>query len=166
MSALRPWPWLLGLALESISFLALIPSFSPARWTWIPNGIATLLLLACAFWLIQRAHRDLGRQMRFQASANPDAVLVSAGIYGILRHPFYTSLCLVYLAGASALMPPWPLFLGSAAVFAFGTALRIRSEEALLAKRFGAEWIAYTDRVPAVLPRLRSLVRNLLSTRP
>jgi protein-S-isoprenylcysteine O-methyltransferase Ste14 len=39
------------------------------------------------------------------------------------------------------------------AVFALGTALRVRAEETLLRAAFGATFDAYAKRVPAVVPR-------------
>ena len=39
-------------------------------------------------------------------------------------------------------------------LFALGTRIRVRSEEALLLDTVGAEFDRYAARVPAVLPRL------------
>jgi len=43
----------------------------------------------------------------------------------------------------------------AAALFAIGTAIRVRSEERLLREAFGEEFEAFRERVGAVLPRLR-----------
>jgi protein-S-isoprenylcysteine O-methyltransferase Ste14 len=46
----------------------------------------------------------------------------------------------------------WPALLIALFVFFIGTIIRIRSEERLLRETFGAEFEAYTQRVPALLP--------------
>lgn len=77
--------------------------------------------------------------------------LVTSGPYAIVRHPMYVGLAIAAL-GALLLYQTWT-------TLAFVTALpvlvvRAKREDEVLADRFGAEWEAYRDRVPAWIPRL------------
>jgi protein-S-isoprenylcysteine O-methyltransferase Ste14 len=49
----------------------------------------------------------------------------------------------------------WPMFLAAVVVFLAGTEIRVRSEDKLLAARFGETFAAYRDKVPAFVPFLR-----------
>jgi protein-S-isoprenylcysteine O-methyltransferase Ste14 len=124
----RPVPsWRLAL---SILFLAVAPVFS---WT---------------------ATATLGKQWRLDAGLNADHELVTAGPYRIVRHPIYTSL-LALLAGTGFMITPLPLLLLSLAVYLLGTEIRVRSEERLLASRFGEQFREYQRTVPAYIPFLK-----------
>jgi protein-S-isoprenylcysteine O-methyltransferase Ste14 len=48
----------------------------------------------------------------------------------------------------------WQALPAAIVVFLFGTAIRIRTEEALLREAFGAKFDEYASRVPAFFPRL------------
>jgi protein-S-isoprenylcysteine O-methyltransferase Ste14 len=80
--------------------------------------------------------------------------LVTTGIRARVRHPVYLAhLCemLAWSVG-TGLIVCWAL---TALAIATG-AVMIRTEDAELEQRFGAEYAAYRARVPAVLPRLSS----------
>ena len=69
----------------------------------------------------------------------------------LVRHPIYTGMLGLLLATGVA-VSYWPALLIALFVFLTGTVIRIRSEERLLRETFGAEFEAYTQRVPALLP--------------
>lgn len=86
--------------------------------------------------------------------------LLTAGVYGVVRHPQYTG---IFLAVFGQLVH-WPtiptLALAPAIVFAF---VRLaRREEATLIERFGDAYLAYRQQVPMLLPRWRT-VREMIA---
>lgn len=84
-------------------------------------------------------------------AASRHGVLASQGLYGVIRHPQYVGIILAVFGQ----IVHWPtiitLTLFPLIVFAY---VRLaRSEEAQLLERFGAEYVAYRQRVPSFLPR-------------
>jgi protein-S-isoprenylcysteine O-methyltransferase Ste14 len=77
--------------------------------------------------------------------------LITAGPYGLVRHPMYLGIILAVWGGL-LLYRTWTCVF---AAFVFlGLAVRARREEQALAAEFGAEWDAYCRRVPGWLLRL------------
>ena len=111
----------------------------------------SLLLFALASALSFTSSRALAGQLRLDAALGADHRLVRSGPYAWVRNPIYTSMLLVF--GATAvLITPWQLFLVSLAFFFLGTEIRVRTEEELLASRFGDEFRNYKRKVPAYIP--------------
>lgn len=127
---------------------------APTLWlapAWVPPCGAALFLLGAA--LRAAAVRTLRRHFSPMVELQPEHRLVREGPYAHLRHPAY----LGSLAWALAV----PLMLGSllgvlafVGVYAPALAYRIMVEERMLAAHFGADWEAYSARVPALWPRL------------
>jgi protein-S-isoprenylcysteine O-methyltransferase Ste14 len=82
--------------------------------------------------------------------------LVTTGAYARIRHPMYLSVIATAL-GTFFLYRTWASLLF--AVGMFGLVIRARREERVLAEEFPVEWAAYTSRVPAWWPRLRTSTR-------
>jgi protein-S-isoprenylcysteine O-methyltransferase Ste14 len=61
---------------------------------------------------------------------------------------------LLVLCATGVIVTPWPLFLVSLIVFIIGTEIRVRTEEKLLASRFGEEFQEYKRTVPGYIPFL------------
>jgi protein-S-isoprenylcysteine O-methyltransferase Ste14 len=79
--------------------------------------------------------------------------IVTYGAYSRIRHPFYTSFLLAFLA-ALAYVPHWAtlvLFAGAATVLNFTAA---REERRLSASEFGAEYQQYVTRTGRFAPRI------------
>jgi protein-S-isoprenylcysteine O-methyltransferase Ste14 len=96
------------------------------------------------------AMRRLGRHFSAYVTLQSEHRLVQGGIYRSIRHPLYLSLLLAP-AGIAMVFASWlavPIFLLSA-IF---VADRIRKEERLLAKGFGAEFLAYRRRSRMLVP--------------
>jgi protein-S-isoprenylcysteine O-methyltransferase Ste14 len=132
-------------------------TFYSTPWTWIP---AALLFAAGIF-----TYRSAGTQfswaqlgglpeVRAGNTGNEVQRLVTTGIRSRVRHPVYLGhLCeMLAWSAATGLAVCWLL---TAFAIATGTVM-IRMEDAELEKRFGAEFVAYRQRVHAVLPSLRS----------
>src|SRR6266567_5682428 len=122
-------------------------------WTWVPAAI--LFALGIFLYAGSGAHfswAQLGGLPEVRAE-NQQQRLVTTGIRARVRHPVYLGhLCemLAWSVG-TGLAVCWLL-----TAFAIATgAIMIRMEDAELEKRFGAQFVAYRQRVHAVLPRLR-----------
>ena len=76
---------------------------------------------------------------------------MTSGPYRLVRHPIYTSM-LFLLVGTGLMVTPLPMLLLSVAVFMFGTEIRVRIEDRLLAARFGDRFQQYKSRVAAYVP--------------
>lgn len=129
-----------------------------AFWTrtpgvWRTVAAASCLCTACVFsWAAARA---LGKHWRIEAGLDSDHELVQHGVYGIVRHPIYTSMSLV-VAGTCLVLAPLYLLPVSLLLYLAGTEIRVRAEEALLAERFGEAFAQYRSRVPAYVPFLNA----------
>jgi protein-S-isoprenylcysteine O-methyltransferase Ste14 len=146
-----------------------------ARWGVIIVAIAYSILWQGKFWLRQphswqialavvffvlgillswTSTRALGRQWRIDAGLSSDHELIMAGPYRFVRHPIYTSMLCVLLA-TGFVVTSLPLFLLAIAVFLFGTEIRVRIEDKLLASQFGNTFHQYRQNVPAYIPFLK-----------
>ena len=121
-------------------------------WSWIPAGI-----LFVAGLVLYKLSGSGFSPMQLSgvpeiAAGNHEQRLVTTGIRARVRHPVYLGhLCemLAWTVG-TGLVVCWLL-----TAFAMVTgAVMIRMEDAELEKRFGEEYAAYRERVPAVWPRL------------
>jgi protein-S-isoprenylcysteine O-methyltransferase Ste14 len=80
--------------------------------------------------------------------------LVTSGPYAIVRHPIYTSL-LGMLVCSLLVLTPWRWAIVALVLFVVGTEIRVRTEDALLASRFGERFFDYQRRVRAYVPFVR-----------
>lgn len=112
----------------------------------------TLLLASGLFevWGI----RSMGRQMASAAEVRPDTVLVTGGAFGVVRHPLYLSVLLLWAGGALSLLS-WAMAVAWLLLVPAFVA-RARVEERLLSRHFGEAYSAYAARVPMLLPGFRS----------
>jgi len=124
-----------------------------SRWTWVP----AVALFAMGLWLYWHSRKgfsakQLGGVPELHA-ANAEQRLVTTGVRARVRHPVYL--------GHLCEMLAWSIGTGlvicyALTVFALVTgAVMIRMEDEELEQRFGAEFTAYRERVPSVLPKLR-----------
>jgi len=122
-------------------------------WTWIPAAA----LFAGGLWLYWHSSKgfsakQLGGLPELHV-ANAEQRLVTTGVRARVRHPVYL--------GHLCEMMAWSIGTGLVICYALTVvavvtgAVMIRMEDEELAQRFGAQFTAYSDRVPAVLPKLR-----------
>jgi protein-S-isoprenylcysteine O-methyltransferase Ste14 len=116
--------------------------------------IFAIVFFALGILLSWTSTRALGRQWRIDAGLSSDHELIMAGPYRFVRHPIYTSMLCVLLA-TGFVVTPLPLFLLAIAVFVFGTEIRVRIEDNLLASQFGETFHHYQQNVPAYIPFLK-----------
>jgi len=124
-----------------------------ATWAWIPalllfaGGIFLYLHSGAPFSLAQ-----LGGLPEVRSNHDQER-LVTTGIRARVRHPVYLAhLCEMFAWSlGTGLLVCWLL-----TAFAIATgAVMIRLEDGELEKRFGAEFMAYRRKVPAILPIVR-----------
>lgn len=147
-------PTRLGLLLEVVAIgLAFLretgtPRTSPAAL------LGALILGVIAAALAWTSVQHLGKQFRIHAGLYVDHELVRTGPYAIVRHPIYSSLLAILLV-TILLLTSWTMAIVSLALFVVGTEIRVRSEDQLLASRFGQQFAEYKRTVPAYLPFVR-----------
>lgn len=121
-----------------------------------PAGDAARALGVATLWaagvLAAAGVRAMGRHLVAPAEVRPDTELITSGPFGVVRHPLYDSILLLWIGGALALLSP--VMLVGAAAFLPAVYLRAKAEERLLARHFGAAWTAYAEHVPMLVPRL------------
>jgi len=143
-----------GLALQAVAYSLLWQSHfwerTPGPWR---TALAALFFVLASVWSWTGV-RALGRHLRFDAALSQNHQLVRSGAYRWLRHPIYTSMFCMLL-GTAFLFTPVPLMLAAVAVFAAGTEIRVRIEDALLDSRFGEQFRDYQRTVSAYIPFIR-----------
>jgi protein-S-isoprenylcysteine O-methyltransferase Ste14 len=122
-------------------------------WSWLPSSV----LFATGFWIYMTSSKQFNRaQLSGRAELLPrqyEQQLVTSGLRGRVRHPVYL--------GHLCEMLAWSIGTGLAVCYALTAfavvtgAIMIRLEDKELEQRFGAEYIQYRQRVPAVIPSLR-----------
>ena len=153
ITAIAPtWAGLLleGLAIAVAVAFRLPPDHPPGLVRFL--GSAGFGLIAAV--LSWTAVKHLGKQFRVNAGLYEDHELVRTGPYGIVRHPIYSSV-LAILLSTILLLTPWRWAAVSLALFVVGTEIRVRTEDKLLASRFGREFAEYRKKVPAYVPFVR-----------
>ena len=121
-------------------------------WAWVPAAF----LFAAGLWIYRLSGgvfslAQLGGLPEVMAE-HPDQRLVISGIRERVRHPIYMAHLCEMLA--------WSAGTGLAVCFALTVlamisgAIMIRLEDRELEQRFGDEYRAYRQRVPAILPRI------------
>ncbi len=145
--------WKLGVLLQALA-VWLVWGIRRHTLPGMAEGIPALVLGAASAWLMVASQRALGRQWAYEPRLVEGHQLISSGPYALVRNPIYTGFYGMALATA-LVFSQWIVIPVFTAIFALGTALRIRSEEQLLRGRFGPEFEEYARRVPAVIPWLR-----------
>lgn len=123
-------------------------------WPWI----AAIALFTTGFWLYSQSRNNFSAK---QLGGLPEVIsghneqrLVTTGIRARVRHPVY----LAHLCEMLAWSLGTGLFVcyGLTAFAVIAGAVMIRMEDNELEQRFGAAYAAYRERVPALLPKMRS----------
>lgn len=145
-----PWVWgqfalIAAVILGARPLARLLPGQAGA-WA----GIAGYLLLALGLAVLLRGAADLGRNLTPTTEPVPESQLVERGIYGLVRHPMYFGLCLLF-AAVGLVARNWLVAL---LCFAAGVAYfegKARTEERKLLLRH-PRYREYAARVPRILP--------------
>jgi protein-S-isoprenylcysteine O-methyltransferase Ste14 len=116
-------------------------------------AVLGVVTLCGALFLFYRSHADLGRNWSISLQIRNEHRLVTTGIYGLIRHPMYSSFFLLAVAQLM-LLPNW--FAGATGLIGVGMlyAFRIRQEERMMIERFGAEYRDYMAHTARLIPWL------------
>ena len=90
-----------------------------------------MVLAAGSVWLCISAIRTLGQQWSLAARVVEGHKLVTQGPYSFVRNPIYSGMLGMLLATGLA-VSHWLGLLAALVLFSLGTAIRVRSEAALL----------------------------------
>jgi protein-S-isoprenylcysteine O-methyltransferase Ste14 len=150
-----------GVVLQALSYLIVWAVRRPIFTSFVPfsKAIASVLEIIAvvsaiaSVVLVIAAVKTLGKEWSITARVVSGHKLATRGPYNFVRHPIYTAMLGMLLANGIA-FSYWPALLVAMAVYLGGTLVRIRSEERLLRETFGAEFEAYAERVPALVPGL------------
>jgi len=142
-----------GILLQFLAFTLLWQGHFWLRPLPVWHTAVCIVLFVPAIALSWTSSRALAGQLRVDAALGADHHLVQSGPYSLVRNPIYTSMLLVMCAIA-IVVTPWGLFLIALVLFIIGTEIRVRTEEKLLATRFGEEFKSYRRAVPAYIPFL------------
>lgn len=151
----RSW---LGIAVQALGFGAVgAGGFRIVRDPFWAPGLAEAVLVALliggAGWLFVAATRVMGSAWSLEARTRSDHRLATTGPFARMQHPIYTGIGMFMVALAIAYGHETQLIVGLP-LFALGTWLRIREEEALLRARFGADYDAWAGRTKRFVPGL------------
>jgi protein-S-isoprenylcysteine O-methyltransferase Ste14 len=152
----------LGLVVQALGFGV---GFAIPRPSDVPLSLAETLLCWLGVplawgsaWIAYQAVRVLGRHWSLEARLLPGHRLVREGPYAWVRHPIYAAMLGLFV-GTGVSLTPLPVLLVAVGVYLLGTRLRTRSEERLLRRQFGDEYVRYVREVPALVPWPRSFRR-------
>ena len=116
--------------------------------------IASMLLAPVSVVFTWWATFHLGKHWRYVAALTPDHQLITTGPYRLIRHPIYASIFGLLLATVCA-WTWWPLAIPAVVIFILGTEIRVRTEDGLLASRFGEQFVAWSTHTRAYIPFIR-----------
>ncbi len=145
--------WLVGIALYVLARRVL-----PGEWwalftlesSWLRTVGIVILLLSTVFVLWARW--VLGTLWSGTAMVKQDHKLRTQGPYRVTRHPIYTGL--LGMMFGTMLMNGFGILLPAVLAMLVFFEWKIRSEEALMTRTFGEQYIEYKRRVPQLIPGL------------
>ena len=116
------------------------------------TNILGTVVIAIGLVLLFAGFRGLGKSLTANPVPNQDGVLVTTGVYGIIRHPIYLGLLIITfgLVISSGVWGQIVVWLALAVLLVY----KMRWEEVLLT----AKYKGYTDymaKVPAIIPGLK-----------
>jgi len=113
---------------------------------WI-GVIVVAVGLAYSVW----ARLHLGRLWSAVVTVKAEHRIIRTGPYTLTRHPIYTGMLLALIA--TVVVRDTVVALIGCALIATGLALKTRREERMLLDHFGADYQAYQQEVPRLVPR-------------
>ena len=124
----------------------LVPLLDAAASVPPAAHIAGGAIMACSLLLVLPAILEMLRAKTTFHPGHKANALVSGGVYRITRNPMYLSLTLLMAGLGFSFANPWLVLLAPALLLYFQERV-VKREEAYLAVRFGAEYLAYKAKV-------------------
>jgi protein-S-isoprenylcysteine O-methyltransferase Ste14 len=133
-----------------------LPAYTDRKEFWTLDGDA-IRWLGVVLFVAGGALRIwpvfvLGRRFSGLVAIQPGHTLVTAGPYGVVRHPSYLGLLVNSLGWALAFRSGVGVLL--TVLLIPPLVVRIRAEERLLHSHFGGEYEVYCNRTSQLIPRL------------
>ena len=115
-------------------------------------NILGTVFIAIGLVLLFAGFKGLGKSLNANPVPNQDGVLVTSGIYSVVRHPIYLGLLiitfgLVVSSGVVAQFVPW-------VTLVILLTYKMRWEEVLLSAKYKG-YAEYLTKVPAIVPGLK-----------
>ena len=129
--------------------LALLPDNKPVDSRL---SLAGTVMLAIGLVLLFAGFRGLGKSLTANPVPAEDGVLVTKGIYSIVRHPIYLGL-LIFTLGLAVSDGAWAQMIVWVALLVL-LVYKMRWEETLLSKKYKG-YAQYMAKVPAIIPGLK-----------
>lgn len=120
----------------------------PLALRWGALVVAALFVPPFVHW----AQQSLGRNVTTTVIIRKDHELVTEGPYRYIRHPLYTA-GVIYFVMMALAAASW-LLMGAVVLMFIFLWLRIPKEEAMLAQRFGEEYLDYQNQTGMFFPKL------------
>lgn len=114
-------------------------------------GWLGLLIAVGGMGLRLWANHGLGEFYTRTLRVSDTQVIVEKGPYGVIRHPGYLGMILVWV-GAGLAVTNWIVLLVAVVVMVTVYAYRIQTEEAMLASTYGSQYQAYQQRTRKLIP--------------
>lgn len=113
--------------------------------------LAGVLVAASGLWLFRQSHVELGKNWSISLDLREGHQLVTSGLYRHVRHPMYTSIFL-YALGQALVVPNWIAGPANLAAFLVLFAVRVQSEEQMMADKFGDQYRNYLAKTKRLIP--------------
>ena len=140
--------FLLPLLYSTTNWLDFANYTLPTWAGWI--GVA---LIAAALYVFWRAHADLGLNWSPTLEIREKHELITRGIYGVIRHPMYSSQWILAIA-QPLLLQNWLVGFANLIIFIPFYFLRVQAEEKMMLDSFGDEYRDYMKKTGAILPKV------------
>ena len=124
----------------------------PFIWIRIPLVLFGLAIFILGAYVNVKGRLLLGGNWADQIKIYRDHTFISNGVYGIVRHPHYTSLIWMFYA-ASIIYTNYAAFLANTLIFIPFMYYRAKQEEQLLRKQFKG-YLHYSKKVGMFFPRI------------
>ena len=140
--------WTAALVLTALARAKVPAAAFPDDAVLFGIGLAVIWIgIGLRWW----SFRSLGRYFTFEVVTSADQPVITTGPYGLVRHPSYAGLLLIFVGGG--LMEANWLSLAALILLPFaGLAYRIRVEEAALSAMLGEAYQAYADNHKRIVP--------------
>jgi protein-S-isoprenylcysteine O-methyltransferase Ste14 len=136
----------------AVIHLATIARSQPSLAAGLVSLAAYLLSLGLFVWARHTVRSDR-LPIAFSEPAAPPPAIVRTGPFAMIRHPFYSSYSLTWLAGCAA-SPEWPVLAVSVLMLGTYWVMACREEWSLLTRDNTGIYSAYLAATPRFIPRL------------